>query len=277
MLRMGSFYGQLFAGISEAGLRDREEALAVAREHGIVGLDFSVAELDAGVPDLLRKSGMQVASVHGAFRFPYATDAMYAESVRLMQESLDQAVTIGSPFFMMVPLAPEGEGDVASPAFRQAVRALAADLCRYAENKPIQVIFENFSTAQCPYTTFEEIDFLLENNPTLGFAYDSGNFPLAGFDEIEAAKRYAAQAVYVHLKDLKVVDESCPYPLIRRGVCYDSLELGGGTLKNAEALQILKNAGYTDGFVTIETMGKPFARTLKSADWLRDVFKQMGE
>lgn len=277
MYKIGAFYCQLAAGVREQGLTDVKAALDLVHTKGITGIDFNSKEINESTSSLLTSCGMEAVSVHGFMPLEFTTDAKYNESLSNMEAAIDKAIDIESPFFMSVPQPPKDMDPALKPDFVKAVRAQFSDICRYVENKPIQITVEDFSTDACPYATFEDIDCLLNNNPTLGFTYDSGNFPLAGIDEVEGAKRYADRTVYVHLKDLKVTDASDPSPILRRGVYYDSLELGGGYLKNLEALRILKAAGYTDGAVTIEINSSydRLSRTLTSYDWLIEAIKKI--
>lgn len=53
------------------------------------------------------------------------------------------------------------------------------------KNVGIQVTVEDYSEAKIPYSSYEDIDWLLDNIPELKFTYDSGNLPLVGIDELE--------------------------------------------------------------------------------------------
>ncbi len=277
MYKIGAFYCQIAAGVREAGLADVKAAFELAHENNITCLDFNSKEIDEGTAQLLRSTDMSAASVHGFMPLNFATDKMYDESLKNMCDAIDKAISVGSPFFMSVPQPPKDMDEALRPEFIKAVRAQFADLCDYVKDKPITVTVEDFSLSNSGYGTFEDIDYLLNNNPTLGFTYDSGNFALAGIDEVEGAKRYADRTVYVHLKDIKVIPEEGPSGILRRGVYYDSLELGGGYLKNLEALKILKAAGYTDGVLTIEVNSSfdRLSRTLTSLKWLEEALTKI--
>lgn len=276
MYKIGAFYCQLAAGIKEQGLADIKAAFELAHKNNITCLDFNSKEIDEGTSELLRSTDMSAASVHGFMPLNFTTDAMYNESLKNMCDAIDKAISVGSPFFMSVPQPPKDMDEALRTEFIKAVRAQFTDLCDYVKNKPITVTVEDFSLPESGYGTFDDIDYLLSNNPTLGFTYDSGNFPLAGIDELEGAKRYTDRTVYVHLKDLKIV-EADPCHILRRGVYYDSLELGGGQLKNLEVLKVLKNAGYTEGAITIEVNSSfdRLSRTLTSVKWLEEALKQI--
>lgn len=274
MNKLGAFYCQIHAGIVEKGFKDDKEAFEAMVKEGVTGIDFNSKEITESTPELLASTGTFAASVHGAITLNFKTDKEYNESTARMKEAIDKAIFVKSPFFMSVPQRPKEFDDADDGIFRDASRAQITELCEYVKDKPITVTVEDYSTTTQPYTTFEDIDRILNANPTLGFTYDSGNFPLAGFDEVEGARRYANRTVYVHLKDIKVVNE--PTNILRRGKYYDSLELGGGYLNNREALRILKAAGYT-GAITLE-VNSPFDRfdrTVKSAEWIKKVLAEI--
>ena len=277
MYKIGAFFCQITAGVKEAGYPDVKAVCDFVRSNGITEIDFSSKQIDNTTADLLRAADMHAASVHGFLPLEFETDAKYNASLAEMQDAIDKAISINSPFFMSVPQPPKDMDPARKPDFIKAVRAQFSDICEYVKNKPITITVEDFSTDIVPYATFEDLDYLLEHNPTLAFTYDSGNFPLAGIDEVEGAKRYADKTVYVHLKDLKITDASDPSPIIRGGKYYDSLELGGGYLKNLEALKILKAAGYTDGVITIEINSSydRLSRTMESLKWLNSALTQI--
>ncbi len=276
MYKIGAFYCQIAAEIKKQGIPDIKAAFELAHKNNITCLDFNSKEIDEGTAELLRSTDMSAASVHGYMPLNFATDKMYDESLKNMCDAIDKAISVGSPFFMSVPQLPKDMDEALRPEFIKAVRAQFADLCDYVKDKPITVTVEDFSLSNSGYGTFEDIDYLLNNNPTLGFTYDSGNFALAGIDEVEGAKRYADRTVYVHLKDLKIVAPD-PVHILRRGVYYDSLELGGGQLKNLEALKIIKDAGYIEGAITIEVNSSfdRLSRTLTSLKWLEEALTKI--
>ena len=274
MYKIGSFFGQLNAGVREGFARDVDEALAKGREHGIVELDFNSKDINADTNAMLARAGMKAASVHGFAPLEFDTREKYAASLDYMKNAINKAVSVGSPYFMNVPQIPDGTPPEKLDDYVKALREQFHDLCEYAKGLPITVTVEDFSIRESAYATIEDIKYLLDNNPTLMFTYDSGNFPLAGVDEIEGLKAFIDRVVYVHLKDLKVTDGE---GLLRDGVVYDSLELGGGFVKNAEAMKIIKNAGWVDGTVTVEVNSEfdIFKRTIQSADWVADLFAKL--
>lgn len=268
-MEIGCFYSNIIAGVKEKGLTP-EDALKIAVDHGIRALDVGHSTVEQMTAEVLLKQikacGMYISSVYAFFCCNVCTKEGYDESLEKMKAAMQLAKEAESTYFMPVPQKSADYKEDNQELFVAGIRKLFADLTAYGEEIGIQVIFENISGRDLPYGTCEDVAYLLEHNPALGFAYDSGNFPLAGIDELEAAEQFADRTVYVHLKDLKVVEQS---NLVRDGVAYDSLELGGGYLKHKEVLALLKSKGY-QGTAVIEINSGPdiFERAMKSADFL---------
>ena len=275
MYKLGAFYCQIYAGIKEEGFYDIAKAFSEIRKYDIAGVDFNQTEIDSGTPSLLSGADMFAASVHCATPLDFRTDKLYCESVAMMKEAVDKAVYIKSPYFMAVPTRHKDFEESEMPAFTEAVRSAVKELCAYANTRPITICVEDYSTPEHPYATYEDIDALLNANPDLGFTFDSGNFPLAGINELDAVERYRERTVYVHMKDLKIVDE--PTNILRRGKYYDSLEIGGGFVENRRVLKRLHDSGFTEGVITIEVNSEHdrFLRTVKSAEWMKEVLREI--
>lgn len=274
MYRIGTFYWQLAAGIEQDGLRDIDEAFAIGREHGIEELDINADEITVETKGILARTGMKASSVHALLPCAFETRDAYLSSLDDMKRAINKAVSVDSPFFMAVPQIPVGTPDEKLDDARAAIREIFSDLCEYAKQLPITITVEDCSVRKTPYATIEDIKYLLDNNPSLMFAYDSGNFPLAGVDEIEGLKAFLDRTVYVHIKDLAKTERG---EIIREGIKYDSLELGGGYLRNLEALQILKASGFENGTVIAEVNSSfdTFKRTIESVEWLKEAFKNL--
>jgi len=269
MYSICTFFSHIASGVNSGAYKNIEEALKAAHSAGITTVDCSSVDLTAypNMADLLKKADITVASVHASLKVDYSSKEAFYASVDAYKEAIDNACAVASPCFMIVPHPAVEVTEEEYPHFAQAVRDLVPLLCEYAKEKGITPTMENFSLRHFPYSTFEQLDVLLSENPDLCFTYDSGNFVLVGLNEVEAAARYASRTVHVHFKDLKKVEHG---PLLRDGIYYDSLELGGGYLENLQALKLLRSGGYQSGALTIEVSGPDaFGRVLKSAEWLK--------
>ena len=271
-MEIGCFYSNIMAGVKEKGLTP-DEALEISYSYGIRAVDIGDTTIATMTPEKLlaqlKAHHMHVSNVYGYGAYDVCTEAGYQESLARLKGSMDLAKAAESLHFMPVPQKVKGFDTKDQEAFTAGVCRLFADLTAYGREIGLEVIFENISVRNLGYGTFEEIDHILKHNSEIGFAYDSGNFPLVGIDELEAAERYADRTVYVHLKDLKVVEKA---NIVRDGVAYDSLDLGGGYLKLKEVLDHLQGKGY-QGTAVIEINGEPdaFDRAMKSAVYLKSI------
>ncbi len=274
MYSIGTFYFQLEAGIKQEGLRDIDEAFSIGREHGIEELDINFKYITEETPVILARTGMKASSVHALLPCAFETLAAYRSSLDDMKKAIHKAVSVDSPYFLPVPQIPEGTPVEKLGDADAAIRELFSDLCEYAKQLPITITVENFSVKKTPYASIEDIKYLLDNNPSLMFTYDSGNFPLVDIDEIEGLKAFLDRTVYVHLKDFIKTERG---QIIRDGIKYDCLELGGGYLRNLEALQILKASGFKNGTIIAEVNSPfdTFKKTIASVEWLKESFKAL--
>ncbi len=271
MLKIGTFFAQIESGVGCDGIPDLAAAIGTARRYGIECVDISSAEITDGNAALLRAEGMDVASVYGFAPLEFSTDAKYTESLGRMTAQIDMALSVNSRYFMACPTPPKNMTAGDKPHYTEALHALFSEMCAYASDKPIKITVEDFSRNDRGYASFEEIASLLSENPGLGFTYDSGNFTLAGYDELEGARLFAGRTVHAHIKDLVFADADYPCIIERDGKIYKGVRLGDGFVKNSEALKALTDGGFTDGCAVIELSNKVdrFKKTLESVEWLR--------
>ena len=266
-MELGAFYSQIKAAVYEKGL-DIDNAMDTARAHGITQVDVSAQVFDEMSPAAFKKHilahDMKIVSVHGIPVCDVSNKIAQKESIAEMKRQMEKALAAESKFFMIVPQMAATYCPQKHTEYVSSMRELFAEVSEYGKEIGIQATVENFSRRDYPYTSFDDIDWLLTHIPELMYTYDSGNFPLAGFDELEGLKLFLPRTVYAHLKDLAVVEKSS---LLRDGVYYDGPALGDGFVKNDEAVDYLIANGY-DGVFTIEICcgDNLYEKLLKSAD-----------
>lgn len=270
-MEIGCFYNNIITGAREKGITE-EEALELAARSGIKALDISYTTIEQKTAEAIckqvEKFGMHISSVYAFTSCPVSSEDAFKESLKKMKNAMREAVKVHSPWFMPVPQKGEDYSEEQHDVYVSGTRRLFAELAAYGKELGVQVIVENISRKDFPYATIEDISYLLDYTPNLDFAYDSGNFPLAGIDELEAIAILGKQTAYVHLKDLKMVKES---NLIRDGVCYDCVELGGGYLKLKEVLAVLKKRGYKGTIVIEVNSPNALERVIKSAEFIASI------
>jgi len=273
---LGCFYSHITAAVQEKGIF-LEQAMDIVREHGITAVDINSADLQPSpeaFKTLLDKHGLHVASTHAYFPCGVATQEEYDASLARMKKDMHKAAKAGSTFFMPVPQKAPSYRQEEDAAWRAGIRKLFSEVISYGKEAGLQVVIENFSLAEYPYTTFDDMAYLFTHNPELRYANDMGNYPLAGFDELEGMRRFMDKISYVHLKDIKVIEnpEHPEHLLLRLGKYFDSLELGGGYLKVKEGIEELQKNNY-QGTLIIEINCGPnvFDRTLASARYVNSI------
>ncbi len=268
MIQLGAFYSQVEAGVLEKGLT-LDEALSEAKKHSIDWVDVN-ADYFYKIPpkefsEKLKKHGIGISSVHGLTVCDVSSGERINEAIRSMKERMEFAKIAGSKFFMIVPQAAPNYREDMKDEFVNGFRRLFSEVARYGKEIGIQATVENFSLISLPYTSFDDIRWLLENIPEIMYTYDSGNYTLAGFDEVEGAKMFYDRTVYSHFKDVEVVKEKTPF--LYDGLYYDGPALDDGIVKNNEVLDFFKEKGY-DGIITIEICSakNEFEKLIVSAD-----------
>ena len=272
MAELGAFYHQIVAGVYEKNIT-LEQAMDEMYAHGITQTDINSDYLCAEEPEAfaarLKAHGLGIASVHGHISCDTSSKKALRASIEEMKRRMLLAKRAGSPRFMIVPQKADTYQEENNDGFVKGIKQLFEELALYGTELGVQATVENYSRRDIPYSSFAEIEDLLKSNPHLRYTYDSGNFVLAGFNELVGARIFADKTVYVHLKDLKPVAESDnDEPLILRdGVYYKSPALNEGIVRNEEAVDYLMSNGY-DGVFTIEmdAEGNVFEKTLVSAD-----------
>ena len=271
---LSSFYCQLEAGVKEKGLTI-DEAVKIAKENGIDALDIDARIGEGGeeflkeVLALAEKYDMFISSVYGPYECLVNTEEEYKKSVETMKKCIDFTKKAKSKYFMAVPFRPEDSPESEDELYRKGYRRLMAEIAKYGKEVGVQVTVEDFSMLHQPYSSFEDLDGLLENIPDLKFTYDSGNFMLTGHDELEAVKRYAGYTVHTHIKDYIKSDE--PTRTLRNGQYYLSVPVGEGFLRNEAALKYLMEKGYDNSVVIEVNYPDMFDKTMNSVKFFKRV------
>jgi len=272
-MQIGCFYDVITAGVKEMGFENIDACLEDARKQGICSVDVCSAFLEAEEPEIfasrLKRYGIEIASVHGFLRCPYKTKEEREKSINDMCKAMDLAKRAGTSRFMIVPQKPLPFDESDIEILREFIIEVFRESAKYGKRIGLIPTVENYSDRFYNYTTVEDIEYLLAEIPELSFTYDSGNFPLAGISEVEAAKVLAKRTVYCHLKDLVVCEKS---NILRNGKYYDSVAIGDGFMDNKKAIDILKEAGY-DGPLMIEICGNAdkYKKCKKSIEYLKSI------
>jgi len=274
-MELGIFYCQLLSAEKEQGVK-YEDAIAKAQSLGITAIDLDVTYIYQTVPEVLKEHlaqyGMHVSSVHSAAQCSVSPDGCIHFGLERMKEDIRRAKRVGSPRFMAVPQLPDDYKPENRKLYVDGFRKLFKKLAVYGKEIGVQVTVEDFSTTSVPYASFEDLDWLMDNIPELMFTFDSGNFHLAGFDEMKALEKYTDRTVYLHLKGILKVDYETD--ILRDGHYFEIMDLGTGVVDNKAIYDHFRSVGY-DGVIIMEcNFSDQYNRTLKSVDFMNSIMKK---
>jgi len=103
---------------------------------------------------------------------------------------------------------------------------------------------EDFDNPKSLCYNAEGLDALFAITPSLGFAFDTGNFLFCGEDTLENLGRFQGKVRHLHLKDRAAPDDMTCVPV------------GTGCAPVGETVSRMLANGY-DGYFTVEQYGSP--------------------
>ncbi len=275
MYEIGSFFYSVERALELNEIKDYDEGLFRFASAGITGIEIE-AEITNRINftellNAMKKNGIKFHTIHTAYPSHYKDEDSYQDSVERYKKAMKFTEEMNCPILMMVPQKPSYYTDYDYIKFRSAARRLIGDMSEFSKTTAVTPTIEDFSFKTAAYGLFSDIKYLLDRNPELMFTYDSGNFALAGNDEIEGAYLFADRTVGVHLKDIVYDEVNVEY--VRDGVAYNSVAIGDGMLRNKRALDIIKEGRFKEGSVIIETgyTYNCFDNTLKSAEYIKRI------
>lgn len=253
---LGIFSSSIWGLVNEEGM-SAEEAIGFLRNLGITGIETSSGELDSRGKDefkkLLEDNGMSVCCVHHICRMTAKDDAIFEETIKAAEKAIDDAIYVGAEYFMLVPSYPEDvEGMEDKERARKRMTEALNRTTDYAGDKPITIIIENFSIPRYPFSTIDDLAYIVENAPEMRLNLDAGNFRCVDNDVLEAYDRLKEHFAFVHFKDWKYIEEGGI--LTPDGKHLGACTHGEGCLPLRELLSKLKADGY-NGWYIIEQDG----------------------
>lgn len=199
----GIFYEHIIEGAEQRGI-SAGEVLETVRKIGYEGLECDLWRLrgtaagkpDSGVKRLFDGCGMRVLSVYHVYDLPHESGEKCREKYL---PHLEAAAFFGAEKILCVPgfCCPEDNTDVCME--RTALRL--SEMCDTAKGYGITVMIEDYDDINSPCCRTSQLEYLLGNVPSLGFAFDTGNFAYCCEDAGAAYERLCGRVVHVHLKD----------------------------------------------------------------------------
>lgn len=153
--------------------------------------------------------------------------------------------------------------EIALKRAREAMLPNMIHLLDYAKELGIHVAMEDFDDNIAPFSTMSQLKWFFDRLPSLGCAFDTGNFLYSEEDVLTAYELLRKRITYVHCKDRSFT----PVPgedskLTVKGRPMYSASVGKGVIPMMTILELLEHDEY-EGTIAIEHFG--------SLDQLRDM------
>lgn len=153
---------------------------------------------------------------------------------------------------------PAYSSDIICSALNQARTAMLPNmihLLEEAEKRGIKVALEDFDDITAPFATISQVKWFLDRLPSLGLAFDTGNFLYSEEDVIKAYEQLHERITYVHCKDRSFtpVEGEESKATVKNRQMYSSA-VGKGVIPMSEIIEKLKKDSYT-GPIAIEHFG----------------------
>lgn len=206
--------------------------------------------------DYLREGGITPLTVVSMENILSLCDKKRRHALARVKGLFDQAEKEKASFFMLAP-APDTQPAVNAEQWKRVrehfIKGLA-EMIDYANGSGIKICIENLSSVTRPDSKIDDIRYLLDTLPELGYVFDAGNFFCVSEDAELAYDKLCDRMVHAHFKDWAFD----PFGL---SACenmprFSGAVLGQGELPLAALLRRMKQDDY-QGSITIEINSTP--------------------
>lgn len=237
-------YLEQFAG-------DKGAAMDFAKSQGISTIEIFDSELkDMTLPDycsLAQDHGLTISTVIRMSGFPVRSEEEYREEITRIQALIDDVAKANIKMIMIVPMADYVKNDDDKLFMRDRIIQGMQEVVEYAKGKDVAIMTENFSRADFPFGTIEEMRYILDHVPGLLYNFDTGNFYFRDSNVLEAYDTLKDRIINIHIKDWKNAENGeFVLPCLPR---FTGAAIGEGVLPMKELLAKLKADGYAGQLV----------------------------
>ena len=252
---------EAFKAVSDLGFKSTE----------LASCEFSYLLSFDEYKENFKKYNIRLKTVQIITSFAEGSEEKYLTEIQKAKEDISTAEELGAEFVMVVPEVFDVNTEEDKIKTRDIIIKGMRELVEYAKGTSVTVTMENFSLYEFPYSTIEEMEYILENVPGLKYTLDSGNFYCVKNDVLKAYDRLKNYVVNVHLKDFCDDEEGIiERPDLPKA---DGCALGDGNVPIKELLLKLKDDNYKGDLVfEINTAKKILYDDIKrSADYIRGI------
>lgn len=254
------FYDHILNAAKQRGATTAEIAAEITT-CGISGVEmdyYMLKESGDALAEELVRNGLPINSCYCFFDWANnPTDQSYTEVLDdLKRNGIGNLLVV--PGFISREIATSGNQDIIVTALARAREAMLPNmihLLEYADELGISVTMEDFDDIVAPFATMEQVKWFLDRLPSLGCAFDTGNFLYSEQDVMQAWELLNDRITYVHCKDrsLTPVEGEDSHLTVAGRELY-SAAVGHGVIPMSEILSLLVQKGY-EGPIAIEHFG----------------------
>ena len=236
-MRKSIFFVNVYGCTEVSGNLDK--MFSLMDETGTFGLQLHISELMSldgeKFKSLLKEKGMRVDCVHVTPRLLSEDEEIFEGAVRECEKALSDIALFDCKRLMVVPFTPSDVKDRtrARERFAKALRIIVEKAKEYG----ISVIIENISQQILPFSSVEDVEYLLDTVKGLGFCFDTGNFVCTKYDSVLAYEKLKDRICMVHVKDFAICQEG-GY-MCDSGIRVKHTDFGKGDAKLDEVLTLL--------------------------------------
>ncbi len=236
--------------------KNYREILNLARKAGYLKIDVTSEELNVlGVDKIfaaLQSVGMSAASY--IYLDEFANPDGKTDRIVRTNNAARDAVHLQTDVFMVVTVAHSGIEKMSKAEIHNQVIGHWKPATEYATSLGLKIAVEATPDLRLHLCKAEDLSHILDSIPKMQMVYDTGNVTLTGEISILHAREFISRICYVHIKDMRVVNENSP--IIERrydGVPMAVAPVGTGLIDIFSIIKELRQLGY-DGEMTVEFM-----------------------
>lgn len=221
---------------------DFAAALRRYRDLGVQGGVFLQSELKK-IPfhrycDYLEDAGLSLDGFVSQCNVASFDENTRIDQMALLKGQIDHAAKRGMPLVMIAPAVEEAATTEERLIMREHMVESYNAIIDYARGSGIRITVENFSLPTRADSFTEDLRYLFDNVPELGFVLDTGNFYCVHEDVLDAYEKLGDRLVQIHCKDW-IHDENGW--LKREGLpMINGVTLGEGLMPLAQVLERAK-------------------------------------
>ena len=240
------------------GNKKLEEVVEFAGKAGFDALEVSLGHLPveralnetSKVKDLFAKNKVAISSLAGYGNLLDGDDAKRKAAVESFKRIIDAAVAVGTPIVCALAGMPV-PGKSKEQTIDQEFKAVFTPLAAYAEDKGIQIAFENWFPTLLQHFGLWDAILAAVPSPAIGFNYDPSHLIWQGIDYLAGVDRYKGRIFHTHAKDTEMKADVLARVGCLAGGWWRYVIPGYGSVEWGKYVGRLRQSGY-DGVLSIE-------------------------